>query len=367
MIMKSLPPSTNIENKLIQSAYHKNIPINGSFELTPLCNMDCEMCYVRLSPFEMHQKGRLLTVNEWLKIAEQLKESGLLFLLLSGGEPLLYPGFKELYLKLKEMGLILTINTNATLIDDEWASFFSYHPPRRINITLYGSNNETYRNLCHMEKGFDKALHGIQLLKEKGLPIKLASTFTKINFKDADSIFMLADELDLPLSCDTCLMPAARERTSPFRFDIRLSALEAAELRIRFLRYSMDAEHYKLYAKNKIDAIEHFIPDPNPHKVSCLAGHCSFTVNWQGNARPCVMMTSPSCSLLDHNWMEAWEYLSSEISRLSLDPKCQNCKFRPLCEICAANSYLESGSYQTAPSYLCDYAKLSYLFLLRNL
>ena len=36
------------------------------------------------------------------------------------------------------MGMILTINTNGTLIDETWADFFAQHPPRRINITLYG-------------------------------------------------------------------------------------------------------------------------------------------------------------------------------------------------------------------------------------
>ena len=26
------------------------IPLHGHFELTPLCNLDCKMCYIHLSP-----------------------------------------------------------------------------------------------------------------------------------------------------------------------------------------------------------------------------------------------------------------------------------------------------------------------------
>lgn len=36
-----------------------------------------------------------------------------------GGEPLLVPGFKELYLALKAEGMVLTLNTNGTLLDEQ--------------------------------------------------------------------------------------------------------------------------------------------------------------------------------------------------------------------------------------------------------
>ena len=100
--------------------------------------------------------------------AHQMKDAGTLFCV-NGGEPLYYPQFKELYCALKDMGMILTLNTNGTLINEEWAEFFAKNKPRRINITLYGSKNETYENLCHMKDGFDKTIRGIELLKNMRL------------------------------------------------------------------------------------------------------------------------------------------------------------------------------------------------------
>lgn len=115
--------TSSIERALINRAKAKKAPINGSLELLPLCNMNCDMCYVRLSREEMEQKGRLRTADEWLEVGRQMKDAGVLFLLLTGGEPLLFPDFKHLYLELRKMGFILTINTNGTLINEDWADF----------------------------------------------------------------------------------------------------------------------------------------------------------------------------------------------------------------------------------------------------
>ena len=40
-------------------AREKNLPISGSFELTPLCNLDCKMCYVHLQ--QIHKVWKLLS------------------------------------------------------------------------------------------------------------------------------------------------------------------------------------------------------------------------------------------------------------------------------------------------------------------
>lgn len=67
--MYDLGNMDSMEKRLIQKAYIKQAPINGSLELLPLCNMNCDMCYVRLSKAEMEQKGQLRTKEEgfhWL-------------------------------------------------------------------------------------------------------------------------------------------------------------------------------------------------------------------------------------------------------------------------------------------------------------
>lgn len=55
------------------------------------------------------------------------------------------------------MGMILTINTNGTMINEELARFLGENKPRRVNITLYGASEKAYEELCHFPEGFDAA------------------------------------------------------------------------------------------------------------------------------------------------------------------------------------------------------------------
>lgn len=214
--MYDLDNMDSMEKRLIQKAYIKQAPINGSLELLPLCNMNCDMCYVRLSKAEMEQKGRLRTKEEWISLARQMKDAGTLFLLLTGGEPLLFPEFKELYKELQNMGMILTINSNGTLINEEWADFFAKHKPRRINITLYGADDQAYGKLCHYPAGFQKTVNAIRMLRDREIDVKINGSITSKNEEDIKKILDIAKQYDAAVNLDTYMYPASRERNKPF-------------------------------------------------------------------------------------------------------------------------------------------------------
>ena len=112
--MDFLDEENTVEKMLIKHGVKDKRPVSGTLELTPLCNMNCDMCYVHLSNEEMNKQGEILDIDKWLDLVDQLEKAGVLFIMLTGGEPLLFPGFKELYLKLKRMGMVITVNTNGT-------------------------------------------------------------------------------------------------------------------------------------------------------------------------------------------------------------------------------------------------------------
>ena len=226
--MEPLEGATTVERMLLNQAKRTRTPANGSIELLPLCNMNCDMCYVRLSREEMEAKGRLRTADEWLEIGRQMKDAGVLFLLLTGGEPFLYPDFRRLYLELRKMGMIITINTNGTLIDEDLAEFFGKYKPRRVNITLYGTDEETYANLCHYPGGYEKTLRGIWLLREQGVDVKVGGSLARANRDDLDKLLDIGEELEIPVRVDTYMMPATRERDLPYNMQSRLNPEEAA-------------------------------------------------------------------------------------------------------------------------------------------
>lgn len=104
-------------------AYRSGTPLAGNFELTARCNFNCKMCYVHLTAEEQQRRGRELTADEWLAIAQEARSRGMLFLLLTGGEPLIRKDFRYLLTELKKMGLLVSVNSNGSLIDRDWLDF----------------------------------------------------------------------------------------------------------------------------------------------------------------------------------------------------------------------------------------------------
>lgn len=355
--MEPLEGATTVERMLLNQAKRTRTPANGSIELLPLCNMNCDMCYVRLSREEMEAKGRLRTADEWLEIGRQMKDAGVLFLLLTGGEPFLYPDFRRLYLELRKMGMIITINTNGTLIDEDLAEFFGKYKPRRVNITLYGTDEETYANLCHYPGGYEKTLRGIWLLREQGVDVKVGGSLARANRDDLDKLLDIGEELEIPVRVDTYMMPATRERDLPYNMQSRLNPEEAARAGIHALKREMGPELFPQYVRQSVERADH--PEPaeaKPGHMSCMAGQCSFTINWQGEMRPCVILSEPAVSVFEVGFKAAWKYIVEETHKILLNEKCSTCHMRHLCRTCAASALLETGSYDGVPDYMCRYA-----------
>lgn len=363
--MNPLEGAERSELALFRMAGEKRIPLNGSIEVTPLCTMDCDMCFVRLSREEMEARGRLRTAAEWLSIAEEMKQAGVLFMLLTGGEPLLYPDFKELYLGLRRLGFILTINTNGTLLDEDWADFFVQNPPRRINITLYGASDRAYRELCHLPGGYERTLCAIELLRERGVHLKLNYTLTTKNAEDLSAFLDYCKERELPYGIDPRIMPATRERSRSFDFSSRLSAEEAARAAHEIHRRDFpEQEAFLAYCARQIAEVEaraRFAAEHpetrKPARSACKAGLCSFTLNWQGHMRPCVILTAPEVDVFREGFAAAWQQIQDGMEKLLVHADCAVCPQRGLCDICPAVALYETGRYDGKPDYHCRYAQ----------
>lgn len=355
---QSIYTNTTAEKWLCENAAANNVPINAILELTPLCNMNCEMCFIRLSPEEQNSIGKLRTLDEWKAVADEMQKAGTLFVLLTGGEPLTYPHFKELYLYLKKLGMIITINTNGTLLDEAWADFFAKHKPRRINITVYGKDDFAYDRLCRYKGGFEKTVNAIQLLTERNVDVKLNGSITPFNMEDWDDLVQLARNLGVTWKIDTYMYPASRERKHGFDENARLSPQLAARIRINLME--QENEHFEEFAKEFVKTAENTaVGEDKPMTIPCRAGTSSFVINWQGQMRPCVMVTKPEVSVFAEGFMTAWKELGERVAQIRLSSKCGSCTMRKVCQTCAACALLETGSYDGVPEYMCQYTKES--------
>lgn len=354
------PPITrHLQNK----ATALNIPINGTFEVSPRCNFHCPMCYVHLSNEEIAATGRkLLTTEQWLSLAREARDEGLLYLLLTGGEPFLRPDFRELYQELAGMGLMLSINTNGSLIDEETVRWLSANPPTRVNITLYGASNEAYQRLCGCADGFDRVTAAILRLKEAGITVKLNGSLTPLNASELPELVRFSEEHELIFEVATYMFPPLRRGEQYVGQNRRFTPEETARYRLEAFRLQHGEERYRTHLEQLMNGLapsplnDECEPEEPNGKVQCRAGRAAFWVTWSGEMSPCGMLTRPLVHPLTDGFAAAWKQLVSETAAIRLSARCSSCQNRNICHACAAMALCETGSYGETPTFLCQVA-----------
>lgn len=345
---------------LYAKASHLHIPLNGTFELSPVCNFACRMCYVRKTQKEVQSSPRkILTLDDWRRIAHEAKNAGMLELLLTGGEPLLWPDFWTLYDELTDMGFLISINTNGSLIDEQAVSHFRDKPPQRINITLYGASDETYKRLCGASGVFTKVDLAIRGLMDAGITVKINCSLTPDNAEDIDWIVDYAKERNTVLSVSTYMFPPVRRAPDQIGVNERFTPEQSAYYMMRYLRRNRGEEKFQGYLQSILDGyaeplgLETDCIDPVDGKIRCRAGKASFWVTWDGWLLPCGMMTQPKIDLKEQSFSEAWKQLTNAAAAVCLSGLCDKCDNREICHPCAAVAYAETGSFSGVPTYRC--------------
>ena len=345
---------------LHMKASRTKTPISGTFELSPLCNMDCKMCYIKMSKEKQESIARLRTKEEWIELAQKAKEKGMLFLLLTGGEPFLVKDFKELYIELHKMGFCISINSNGTMIDEDVIEWLKHYPPMRINMTLYGASNETYGRLCNNPKGFTQVTKAISLLKENNIQVKLNCSVTPYNKDDLKQMMDFADEHDLVIQATSYMFPPLRKDETKIGQNDRFNAEDAALYGAYISAYSNGFDRFKDYIESGQLALYDADDDcgvVEGDHMRCRAGITSFWMTWEGKMLPCGMIPDKGKDPWEVGFDEAWENAKNIVSEIKLPVKCAGCGKKDECKACAAMVYTETGTYDKVPQYRCEMTK----------
>ena len=347
--------SANIRRAMTIRCAHLGIPSTGIFELTPRCNLQCKMCYVRLTPEQMAPLGTELSAADWLRLGREAADSGMLFLLLTGGEPTLRPDFPEIYEGLTQMGLSISINTNGTLLTPKIRELWHRLPPAQVNVTLYGSCREDYTALCANGDAFDRVVEGLDWLQSEGILTHLNTTITPLNLHHWQEIEDFAKDRGLELRMTAyCFPPARRSVCSSCTDFARLDPATAGELIVRDI-YTREGPAGILHRAVNIDTpIQNNCDLDLGEPMKCHAGRSQFWVNWNGSMSGCGMLNHPTVYPSEAGFSAAWEQLRQEISGITLCPDCVTCPEQATCTNCAAVTYTETGRFSGKPEYLCQ-------------
>lgn len=363
-----------ITEYLHTKAARLGIPLNGTFEVTPLCNMNCRMCYVRMNREQQEAIAPLRTAEEWLELGRTAKERGMTYLLLTGGEPFLRRDFQQIMQGLHRMGFVLSINSNGTMIDEKTVEWLKETPPIRINITLYGASDETYGRLCRNPRGFTQVTKAIHLLKEAGILVKLNCSVTPYNAEDLEQIFAFAEKEELVVQATSYMFPPLRRDASKVGWNDRFSAEESARQEAWINVYQNGREAYLKHMESEEmaslsgDIEEDCMPveegngdgdsyGKEGERIRCRAGKCSFWVTWDGRFLPCGMLPGENAlNVFEAGFDAAWEQAKAEAAAIRLPVRCSTCSLKDKCRACAAMVYTESGNYHDVPVYRCQMA-----------
>jgi SynChlorMet cassette radical SAM/SPASM protein ScmE len=170
-------------------------PKGVDLEITNRCNLRCTYC----SHFESAgDVGQDLPAGEWLRFIEELGRCAVLEATLSGGEPFIREDLQEILAGIVRNRMRFSILSNGTLITDEMAGYLaSTRRCNQVQVSIDGSIPTTH-DACRGEGSFVRALEGIQVLRDHGVPVAVRVTIHRKNLRDLENIArLLLEEMQL--------------------------------------------------------------------------------------------------------------------------------------------------------------------------
>lgn len=332
--------------RVYKKADNARIPLNGVIELTYRCNLSCAHCYV-----VDYSVKKELPHDEICLVIDQIAEAGCLFLLLTGGEPLIRKDFLDIYFYAKKKGMLVTLFTNGTRLTPEIADYLAKYPPFVVEITLYGITEKTYERVTGVPHSFKKCLKGIELLLERNIPLRLKTMVMTLNKHELWEMKKYAEKLGVDFKFDANINPRLDGSKEPCQ--LRITPDEIVELDL------VDEERSRGWRQ----VCENFWGTPiSNERYQCATGVTYFLIDPSGGVKMCALL-SPCYNIIParkDSFLQVWENIIPTIlaEKRGQESVCSHCQLFSICDSCVANAQLEMGDPDSPVSFFCQIAKL---------
>jgi AdoMet-dependent heme synthase len=337
-----------------------------AWEVTRSCNLNCVHCRAAAScgPYP----GELST-GKCFQLIDEIAAVSLPVIILTGGEPLLRPDIFKIASYGTNKGLRMVIATNGTLVNSDTVKKMIQSGIKRVSISIDGKDAASH-DAFRQEKGaFDKAMTGIDAMKEADMEFQINTTITTANLKQIQDILELAKKLGAAAHHIFLLVPTGRGR------DLAEQAITAAEYEKTLMWFHQEslsceiqlkatcAPHYfRIMHQQKTKGEERKKPAGHFHEMTrgCLGGITFCFISHVGLVQPCGYLELDCGNVKKKNFAAIWE--NSEVFRNLRDyskygGKCGGCEFIKVCGGCRARAYEATGDY-LAEEPLCLYQPL---------
>lgn len=318
----------------MQNARENDTPISGCFELTPLCNLDCKMCYVHLS--DPTVKERMLDGDRWIDLMGQAIENGMMIALLTGGEAMTHPDFKRIYMYLIDQGMSVRVKTNGILLNKGMIDLFTEYPPYVIDVSLYGCDGESYTAVTGHDV-FETVTTNVRAAIAAGLHVQLKVTPSAYMMPWVDRIMEYAGTLGAEdVNVNVALLEANQD-TGRSMEDFGLSLEENARIHRKY------RDMFPRKPRSQTEEEAEFmggIPVDEPRimlrGLSCNGGRTTFAVNWDGTMGPCLSFPRDviCADVKNIGFRAAWREVNHGVKDYEVPEECHRCSHKDKCHYC---------------------------------
>ena len=337
------PSDRPLLHRVVDRAAEHLIPFHVALELTYRCNLRCKHCYIDV-PAEDE-----LAFTEWREVLDQLVSAGSLYVLLTGGEPLIRSDFFHIATYARERGLIPMLLTNGTLITRGIAEDIAKLRPLFVCLSLYGATDSIHEGITGRVGSFRATVRAITLLQELGVAVVLQAMLMDSNVHEVVEMRRLADSLGVQLRVGYDLAPTKSGALAPQCHEVGIGDL---------CMYSEHLSGSITVGLNKYGV--------------CKAGRALCSISPTGNVFPCIMMPLRLGNIRQERFSEIWRshptpeltYLRS-ITRDDLY-ECKECDVAMFCTSCMGRNLTETGELTRPAPSTCRNAALKSQILARK-
>lgn len=324
-------------------------PFSVLFELTAKCNMNCIHCYL-----QNNHNAIQMTYERIIEIIDILYEKGILFLTFTGGEILTRKDFIDIYMYAKKRGFLVELFTNGYLFTDEIIDVLKEYPPLLVDISLYGSNEETYYKITGVKGAFEQVINNCKKLKDAGIRVTLKSPIMKETLHELEAMKVLAQEINVSFVYSFEICSTIDKDQSTKELQVSLGDI---------LKYEFEDYYRQIEEGARAEKVDNIIIieelKKNKYVFSCNVAINSFVIDYQGRMCPCMKLRHKGeevrCDTYDKIWDDFRVYSKLEASKTYV---CKGCDAQYYCDICPAEMDFLYGDMEYRPLELCKIGKI---------
>lgn len=322
---------------------HNRILTSVLLELTYRCNEQCRHCYT--VDAEKRREDEL-TLAEYRKLMDELREMDVRELVLSGGEIGMRDDFADIYRYAVDHDFLVTLMTNGTAFTEDQMELFLQRPPKVVYISFYGGSAQVHDSITRLPGSFDRSLRTLMRLKCAGILVSMKTVAMTLNREDYPNLVKLAQKLRVGLG------------TGMFVTSGNNGSLESTQYRLQ----GQEAYEEIIFCKQKYRGAYTPWRERDLAEPVCEAGLTSFTINPYGDMMVCTSLPISCGNVRTRPIREFWngDPLLERIRGLrfrDLGEPCVSCQSRNECVYCFGSNYVEHGKLTVVQPEVCQAAR----------